>query len=244
VAGRAHPDLEGVIGYLGNTLPIRVSLADDPPFTVLVERVRAACLEAYDRQDVPFEVLALEVQRGRAASHAPIFQSLFTLHDVNPVAFALADVAVEPLAFETGWAKLDLVLDAGVRGDGALQLALNVRADLFAPDTADRMLTHADTLLRSIAHDASQHLSALSLLPDAERRLLLETWNDTAGEYPRDRDVAQLPSRATSRSRMADVRLTRPARSVRSHSFRGRGPAPVRPTPRSGRRPGRGPGRV
>ncbi|MEP6619263.1 MAG: amino acid adenylation domain-containing protein [bacterium] len=182
VAGRSQPDLEGLIGYLGNTLPIRVSLEDDPSFVDLVSRVRTACLEAYDRQDVPFEVLALEVQRGRFAGHAPIFQSLFTLHDQNPIEFSLDGVMVEPMAFETGWAKLDLVLDAGLRPDGDLQLALNVRADLYSAESVERMLTHVVTLLRGVADDPTRRVSALPLLPAAEQEVLAREWNDTFRE--------------------------------------------------------------
>ncbi len=184
VAGRSHPDLEGVIGYLGNTLPIRISLADDPSFSDLVARVRAACLEAFEHQELPFEELALEVQRSRPGSHAPVFQSLFTLHDQNPVEMSLDGVVVEPLGFETGWTKLDLVFDAGRRPDGALQVMMSARADLFESATIERMLTHVTTLLAAIAEDPSQRVSELRLLPELERQRVVEEWNRTSAVVP------------------------------------------------------------
>ncbi|MBY8854208.1 hypothetical protein K7G98_40620, partial [Saccharothrix sp. MB29] len=40
VAGRSHPDLERLIGFFVNTLPLRVHVGGDPTFTELLARVR------------------------------------------------------------------------------------------------------------------------------------------------------------------------------------------------------------
>src|SRR5437588_295207 len=45
-AGRTPTELEGLIGFLVNTLPLRIDLSSDPPFLLLLERARQACLEA------------------------------------------------------------------------------------------------------------------------------------------------------------------------------------------------------
>ena len=44
IAGRTLPELEGVVGFFANTLLLRVSLAGEPTFRELVDRVRTASL--------------------------------------------------------------------------------------------------------------------------------------------------------------------------------------------------------
>ena len=51
--GRNHPDLEPLIGFFINTLPIRTHLSPDLSFRQLLDQVAATSLAAYDHQDLP-----------------------------------------------------------------------------------------------------------------------------------------------------------------------------------------------
>jgi non-ribosomal peptide synthetase component F len=53
VANRVRPELEGLIGFFVNTLPLRADLRGDPSFRQLLERVRETTLRAYDNQVAP-----------------------------------------------------------------------------------------------------------------------------------------------------------------------------------------------
>ncbi len=55
IAGRNHPETDGLIGFFINALPLRLDLSGDPSFVALLKRAREVCLDAYTNQDVPFE---------------------------------------------------------------------------------------------------------------------------------------------------------------------------------------------
>ena len=82
VANRGQTELEGIIGLFVNTLALRVSLAENPTFIDLLQRVQATTLEAYAHQTVPFEQLLDILEVRRDLSHAPVFQVMLVLQNL------------------------------------------------------------------------------------------------------------------------------------------------------------------
>ncbi|MCC6177962.1 MAG: SDR family NAD(P)-dependent oxidoreductase, partial [Chloroflexi bacterium] len=190
VAGRTHPDFEGLIGFFANTLVLRGDLSGDPPFRALVARTREAALEAYAHQDIPFEHLVNELQVERSTGYSPLFQIAFALQNAPMGALELPRLRLDPVLLEMGTAKFDLFLELYEVPDG-LYGELEFSTDLFDAGTIERMAEHLTVLLEGIAANPERRLSELPLLSEAERRLVVETWNQTATAYPSE---ATLPA--------------------------------------------------
>ncbi|HVO62722.1 MAG TPA: amino acid adenylation domain-containing protein [Terriglobales bacterium] len=191
IAGRTRPELETLIGDFVNMLAIRTSLSGDPSFREVLKRVKETSLQAYENQDLPFEMLVDEIEHGREMSRAPVFQSIFIYETAPPPAPALHDLKVEILEFDPPTAKNDLILILADHPQG-LKAKLEYRTDLFTQATAKRFLRHYETLLRSIVAEPDESVSRLAILPEDERELLLDTWNQTTSPQPLDRCIHQL----------------------------------------------------
>ena len=80
VAGRTHSDLDGVVGFFVNTLPIRLRI-DESAFTELVDQVRELSVEAFDRQDIPYEQISAAARHGQGTQAqdpgTPLFEVMF-----------------------------------------------------------------------------------------------------------------------------------------------------------------------
>jgi len=188
-AGRNRPELRAMIGYFLTTMVMRTDPSGTPTFSELLRRVREVTLEGMAHDDVPFDILVRTLQPERTLTHNPLFQTLLTLEPPLPVlecGWTLTQMDVE-----TGISKFDLSLEMDNRPEGLIG-RFEYNSDLFDRATIERMNGQWRTLLESIVADPGRPISALPLLPAAERRQLLEGWNDTAREYPRQATVHQL----------------------------------------------------
>jgi amino acid adenylation domain-containing protein len=183
VAGRPHPELEGLIGCFANTLVLRTDLSGDPPFRELLARVHAVTRGAYAHQNLPFENLSATLDPGRTRPHVPLVQAMLTLDDAPVPRLVLPGLTVRAIEIDIGTSKCDLHLSLEETRDG-LAGFMEYDSDLFEAATINRMLAHLETLLRGIATDPGRPLSVLPLLTESEQRQLLRDWNDTRADYP------------------------------------------------------------
>ena len=191
VANRQRAELEGLIGFMANTLVLRGDVSGDPVFCEALQRVRTTALRAFENQDLPFEKLVEVLNPERDLSHQPLFQVMFVLQNAPAEALRLGDLTLEPLSVDTGMAMFDLTLCLEETG-GELQAILEYNADLFDGSTISRLAEHYLNLIEAATHDPSRRLSELPMLREAERRKLLEEWSGRRTEYPRDRCVQEL----------------------------------------------------
>ena len=189
VAGRDREETEALVGLFANTLPLRLDLGDGPGARELVRRVHGELLGGLERRLLPFERLVEALAPDRSTPHAPIAQVLFAWQTQETVALTLAGLAASPLRMPPSRAKLDLVLMLAPDPDGGAAGEIEYDASLFDRPTILRWAAYFErTLEGMVAADLAAAVTpaaALPILDPAERRLLLETFNDTARETPR-----------------------------------------------------------
>jgi len=184
VAGRVRPEVEGVIGFFANTLPLRTDLSGDPSFRALVGRVRETTLEAYAHQEVPFGEVVRAVRPERTLSHNPLFQAAFALQNAGMEPVDLPGLSLRLEEVESGTSKFDLFLEMEER-DGGLRGRLEYAADLWEPASAERMVARFRRLLEGVAADPDRPLSSAELSGAGERRALLRRGRGASRPFPR-----------------------------------------------------------
>ncbi|MEU4477583.1 amino acid adenylation domain-containing protein [Micromonospora sp. NPDC023966] len=206
VAGRVRAELEPMVGFFVNMLPLRTVLDGDWTFAELLTEVRRTALGAYDHQEVPFERLVDLVDAPRDLSRNPLFQVMFNLLNVPEQRdLGTAGLRMVPFAVEPGIAQQDLALYA-YEVDEGLRFRLEYNTALFDAETAERMMGHLETLLAAAVADPGVRLAELAVLTPAELARVAE-WNDTATDagWP-------VPGRPTLVELIAHQVATRPDR--------------------------------
>jgi amino acid adenylation domain-containing protein len=184
IANRKRAEIEPMIGFFVNTLVLRTDLAGDPTFRELLGRVRQVCQGAYAHQDLPFAKLVEELQPQRELNRSPLYQVMFVLQNAPKPPLEVPSLVLNHLELDSTTAKADLLLTVGGRSNQRRWMSMEYNTDLFDEATIGRMLGHFQNLLEGIAANPNARLSALPLLSEAERRQVVQEWNDTATVYP------------------------------------------------------------
>jgi amino acid adenylation domain-containing protein len=182
-ANRDRVELEALIGFFVNTLPLPGDLRGDPTFTELLARTRETILGAYAHRAVPFEKLVDELKPERSLAHSPLFQVMLVLQNAPLGTPVLPGVAVQPVAAEGVGAKFDVTLYVTETPQG-LACTWEYNPDLFDAPTMVRMAGSLENLAVGAMQSPWSRLSELPLLAGAERHQLVTAWNDTAVAYP------------------------------------------------------------
>ncbi len=184
VANRDRRETEAMLGYFANTLALRAQLADKDDFRALLVGVRDTVVAALEHQALPFEQVVRALGIERQSSYAPVFQTMFALHETVPERRVVAGLAAEVREITNDAAKFDLTLEGHVDADG-IDLRL-VHSDLFAAARMEQMLAQYCHLLEEIAADPARALDAFPLVPEADARATTARRNATAAVRPHD----------------------------------------------------------
>ena len=204
-AGRDRSEIEGVVGFFVNTVPLRLRLGDRPTFREALRRVRNTALDAYAHADCPFEKVIEELRPERDVSRNPLVQVMFQMFNPPGAQLATPDAGAQILDVSKGTSKFDLSCDLWNDAEG-LSCRMEYSSDLFDERTIDRLLRHYERLLRAAVASPDMPAHLLPLLDDDELHRQLVRWNRTGRPYPRSACIHELFE--------AQVRLTPEAPAV------------------------------
>ncbi|MEO7733015.1 MAG: amino acid adenylation domain-containing protein, partial [Kofleriaceae bacterium] len=190
VRGRNLPELEQVMGFFVNALPLRLRVDPDASFLELLRRVRTESIEAFGAQDVPFEHLVRVLDTKRDESRFPIYQAFFSYQDARqrPPRWGNLDHHNVPV-FQPSAAQ-DVALWFLDGADGLVG-GLNYSTDIISPATAVRWRRRFLALVEAIAADPDRPIRRL-LEVTGEERAQLATWNRTERPLAADATLSAL----------------------------------------------------
>ena len=169
IANRTSTELEGLVGFIANTLALRVDLSGDPTFRELLSRVRTSAHGAYAHQDVPFEMVVDAVAPTRSLSHSPLFQVRFALQNaVEGLPDPGPGLTLTSIDNEQCTARFDLLVDLWETADG-IEGHAEYSTDLFDASTVEAMMSRFEALLERLVHDPEQRVFDVDLLLPGER---------------------------------------------------------------------------
>jgi amino acid adenylation domain-containing protein/thioester reductase-like protein len=178
-----------LLGPCINTLPLRLSLRE-VSVAALVERTSRELSELLAHDAVP---LALAQSCSSIRNGSPLFTSLFNFRrgDSQYRVNIASDVGIRVLGMTGTRTGYPITVSVNDSGDG-FEIIAQTDHRLSPQRIAGYLEAAAASLLDALDASPQRPALELSILPAAERRLLLEDFNNTSREYPRARAVHQI----------------------------------------------------
>jgi amino acid adenylation domain-containing protein len=199
VANRHRAEIEPLIGFFVNTQALRIELSGALSVAELLAQVRATALAAQDHQDVPFEQVVEALSPVRSMAHSPVFQVMFAWQNTPAAALDLPGLQLEPVSASSTTVKFDLELTLHEAGEHIVG-SLGYACALFDRSSIECHLGHWQTLLRGLVADDAARVARLPLLTPPEQQQLLQVFNDTAADFPREHCIHQLFEQQVART--------------------------------------------
>lgn len=172
-ARRVRPELQNIVGMFVNMVPIRLRGQNDLPFDQWLKQVNGKALVAIGNGDVPYEEIAELANVKREYGRNPLFDSVFTLQNMELPEWRSKDVVYTPQAMDSGSAKFDLTWECADNGD-SIAFTLEYALDLYDQLAAAQMARHYVALARAVAAQPHAALGELDPVDAEERERLLQ----------------------------------------------------------------------
>ena len=183
VAGRP-PELAGIermVGLFINTVPLRLQLQPAETLVELLSRLQDQQSRLIDHQHLGLADIQHLAGLGELFDTLVVFENYpVQQRDHSPLTSGLHVVNAGGHGGDTSHYPLGLVAVPGQQ----LGLRLGYRPDLFDRAGVEAIAARLVRLLEAVAADPAQRVGQVELLEPAERRLILETWNNTAHPVP------------------------------------------------------------
>ncbi|MBZ9636378.1 non-ribosomal peptide synthase/polyketide synthase [Clostridium sp. FP1] len=191
IAGRPHADLEKIIGIFVNTLIMRNHPDGSRTYEDFLKEVKGNALKAYENQDYQFDELVDRLSIPRDISRSPLFDVMFTMQNIDSGDIKLKDLILKGYKQEHKVAKFDLTfLASEVREEIILNLEYSTK--LYKRETIERMVEHFVNIIKVITGDIKIKLGEIEMMTEGEKHKLLNGFNDTYADYPRDKTIHEL----------------------------------------------------
>ncbi|AKU98435.1 Malonyl CoA-acyl carrier protein transacylase [Labilithrix luteola] len=167
VRGRNQPELENVMGFFVNALPLRLHVDPERSFLELMRDVRTEVIDVFGYQDVPFEHLVRVLDVPRDESRFPIYQAFFSYQDARHRPGTWGNLVQKNVPVFQPSAAQDVALWF-LDGVDGLVGGLNYNTDIIEPATAGLLRARYLALVEAIVRDPTAPVRTMLAVPEAE----------------------------------------------------------------------------
>jgi amino acid adenylation domain-containing protein len=189
VTGRPHEvaNVEAMVGLFINTVPVRVRLGEDETFAALVARLQADSLAGGERQYLPLSDI---LGSGRRIDHLFAFENFLQDEDFGEAmqsgAYGLQIERV--LRFEHTHYDFTVAVNPG----RCLGVSFSFNGRMYEDHQVQRIAGHFQQVVRAVLQDHDVLVSDIDILPACERKLVLDDFNNTAAQFPREHTLDEM----------------------------------------------------
>ncbi len=193
VAGRPLLRHENTLGCYINLMIIRTQIRENDSFLQLVKQIGSNLAEGLDHGHYPFARLMPELGLTLLNPNDVPFSVSFTYQNIfDSILESEQQLGSVKLCYDVYQETMDSYMLEVYDFRDTVELHLKYQRNLFEADTVRRHLGYLETLIAAITEDPGKRIADYDCLPEQELSLLLDDFNDTAGEFAKQNSFYEL----------------------------------------------------
>jgi len=198
ITNRNRQETQQLLGNFSNNLLFRVDVSDDPPFTILLDRVRDVLVSSYGNQDLPFTVLAEALEEDDSTRGIPAYQFMFILRESSlDRIFSLVNLEARYVPVVMNLTRMEMSMDLVDDGEREINGIFEYKSGLHDSNIIRQFLRDFESVLTTavenpdyrisrfpgadsidVAHSANGQKSQKDKMPSAGNRIALSAPRD------------------------------------------------------------------
>ncbi len=168
VAGRQHQQLESVIGFFVNLLPLKSTLVMESSVDVFLHTVAAEVSACLSHQGVPFDTIVSNLDLPRDPSRSPLFDVLLVLQNTEEEDLKFGAHVAEIRPFASTTSQYDLTLNAFPTREGSLKLIAEFDSTIYSASNIELILRCISRTLQGLTDQRSESLDTTPWLEESD----------------------------------------------------------------------------
>lgn len=192
IAGRTNKELLNIIGMFVNTLPLKIHIDSNLSFKDFLKIVKDNCIKAFDNQLYPFDELVNNLNIIRDSSRQPLFDTTFIYQNNGFTKINFDNIVANMYIPDINISKFDLSLEIIPQDNDECCLNFEYCTKLFKKETIEKLANHFINIIKSIIEKPEEKIANICILSEQEKHKILNEFNDTKLDYPKDKTITQL----------------------------------------------------
>ncbi|MGE5343416.1 MAG: amino acid adenylation domain-containing protein [Candidatus Omnitrophota bacterium] len=178
VSHGGHGETNEDAAVINTVLALRHQLNGEMPFKELLFQVRQTIIEADENQNYPFEVLVRQLETPFSEEGCPLFDVAVVLENIQNKEHLSA---INPK-----------VIFSFLRIEKHIEGKIIYNTHFYHRQMIERIALHFGHIVEIILSDPNRKISEIEVITENEKRQLLNDFNNTAAEYPKDKTIHEL----------------------------------------------------
>lgn len=170
---RPHTELDDVLGFFVNMIPLRCKNDCDTTFDLLLSDIKQTALDALSHSQVPFDTIVDAVQGRAALNHFPLGQVVINYQMYGkPPKYRTSDFDIYAVTVDDIPTACDMALEALEDSNIGLNFRFEYDSYLYDAADMDRFFENFSVFIKSTVRDFRQPISEIEMCGPKELQYL------------------------------------------------------------------------
>ncbi|MCP5063168.1 MAG: amino acid adenylation domain-containing protein, partial [Ignavibacteriae bacterium] len=164
VANRNKKQTHNLLGFFVNLVVLRSQIKHDQTFLELLKDVRKNSLDAFEHQEMPFELLVEEIQPERDLTSTPLFNVMYSFSNKSNERLKLPNLELSKVDIDFKVSQYELTFNIHENENNEVVICFEYSENSFTELKIYRLLNNFHVLLNSIISSPESKLGDISFI--------------------------------------------------------------------------------